>query len=42
MDSEKIAADTQNTIDQENLKRRNEFNEVRTETDTKTQIFESQ
>lgn len=36
MDSEKIAADTQNTINQEALKRRNEYNEIYTETSTKT------
>lgn len=42
MDAEKIAADTQNTINQEALKRNNEFNAMYTETSTKTQIFESE
>jgi len=42
MDAEKIAADTQNTINQESLKRSNEYNAMYTETSTKTQIFESE
>jgi len=42
MDAEKISADTQNTINQEALKRNNEFNAMYTETSTKTQIFESE
>ena len=42
MDAEKISADTQNTIDKEALKRRTEYNQIYTETQTKYQIFESE